>query len=265
MSIERYPMSIDSAPGMRVTIYADRTQMGAAAAMAAARLIDELLKAQPIVNMIFAAAPSQNEFLAALSKQPIEWSRINAFHMDEYVGLDEHAPQSFARYLKEHLFDNMPFKSIHYLRGDGEDLAVECRRYAALLKQLPPDIVCMGIGENNHIAFNDPPVANFNDPEMVKVVVLDADCRQQQVNDGCFASLAVVPERALTLTISALVQGRHIICVVPGERKANAVYHTLYSPITEQYPSTILRQHHTVEMFLDKDSSKNIEGDRGME
>jgi len=185
--------------------------------------------------------------------------------MDEYIGLDEHAPQSFARYLKEHLFDKIPFKSIHYLRGNGEDLAVECRRYAALLKQLPPDIVCMGIGENNHIAFNDPPVADFNDPEMVKVVVLDADCRQQQVNDGCFASIAVVPERALTLTISALVQGRHIVCIVPGERKANAVYHTLHSPITEQYPSTILRQHHAVEMFLDRDSSKNIEGVRGMQ
>jgi glucosamine-6-phosphate deaminase len=124
-----------------------------------------------------------------------------------------------------------------------------------LLKQLPPDIVCMGIGENNHIAFNDPPVADFNDREMVKVVTLDADCRQQQVNDGCFPSLAAVPEQALTLTIPALVQGRHIICVVPGERKANAVYHTLHSPITEQYPSTILRQHHGVEMFLDRDSS----------
>jgi len=265
MSIEIDPMSIDFTPGMRVTIYADRGQMGAAAAVATARLIDELLKARPVVNVIFAAAPSQNEFLAALSEQPIEWSRINAFHMDEYIGLDEHAPQSFARYLKEHLFDKMPFRSIHFLHGDAEDPAAECRRYAVLLKQLPPDIVCMGIGENNHIAFNDPPVADFNDPEMVKVVVLDADCRQQQVNDGCFASLAVVPERALTLTIPALVQGRHIICVVPGERKANAVYHTLHSPITEQYPSTILRQHHAVEIFLDRDSSKNIEGDRGMQ
>jgi glucosamine-6-phosphate deaminase len=249
---------------MRVTICTDRTQMGVAAAMAAARLIDELLKARLVVNMIFAAAPSQNEFLAALSEQPIEWSRINAFHMDEYVGLDEHAPQSFARYLKEHLFDKTPFRSIHYLHGDAEDLAAECRLYAALLKQLPPDIVCMGIGENNHIAFNDPPVADFNDPEMVKVVTLDADCRQQQVNDGCFPSLAVVPERALTLTIPALLQSRYVICVVPGERKAKAVYHTLHSPITEQYPSTILRQHHAVEMFLDRDSSKNVEGDCGM-
>jgi glucosamine-6-phosphate deaminase len=116
----------------------------------------------------------------------------------------------------------------------------------------------MGIGENNHLAFNDPPVADFNDPEMVKIVTLDMDCRQQQVNDGCFPSFAAVPERAITLTIPALFRGKHIICVVPGERKAHAVYHTLHSPIAEQYPSTILRQHHAAELYLDKDSSARI-------
>jgi glucosamine-6-phosphate deaminase len=248
----------DESTHIRVNIFADRAQMGAAAARTTADLIRHLLASQPVVNMIFAAAPSQNEFLAALSEQPVEWSRINAFHMDEYIGLNEDAPQSFARYLKEHLFDKTPFRSIHFLQGDAEDLDAECRRYTVLLKQQPPDIVCMGIGENNHLAFNDPPVADFHDPETVKVVTLDADCRQQQVNDGCFPSLGVVPEQALTLTISALVQGRHIICVVPGERKANAVYHTLHSPISEKYPSTILRQHPSVEMYLDKDSSKNL-------
>jgi glucosamine-6-phosphate deaminase len=251
-------MPDESIAQIKVNVFADRVQMGAAAARTTADIIRQLLTSQPVINMIFAAAPSQNEFLAALSEQPIEWSRINAFHMDEYIGLGEEAHQSFAWYLKEHLFDKTPFRSIHFLQGDTEDPAAECRRYAALLKQLPPDIVCMGIGENNHIAFNDPPVADFHDQEAVKVVVLDADCRQQQVNDGCFPSLAVVPEKALTLTIPALVQGRHIICVVPGERKANAVYHTLHSPISEQYPSTILRQHRGVEMYLDKDSSKNL-------
>ena len=251
-------MTDESIVHIKVNVFADRAQMGAAAARTTADIIRHLLASQPVVNMIFAAAPSQNEFLAALSEQPIEWSRINAFHMDEYIGLNEDAPQSFARYLKEHLFDKTPFRSIHFLHGDVEDLDAECRRYAALLKQLPPDIVCMGIGENSHLAFNDPPVANFRDPETVKVVILDADCRQQQVNDGCFPSLAVVPEKALTLTIPALLQGRYIICVVPGPRKANAVYHTLNSPISEQYPSTILRQHRGVEMFLDKDSSKNL-------
>ena len=241
-----------------VNVFADRVQMGAAAARTTADIIRQLLTSQPVVNMIFAAAPSQNEFLTALSEQPIEWSRINAFHMDEYIGLDEGSPQSFAWYLKRQFFDKVSLKAVHYLHGDAADLGLECQRYTDLLRQLPPDIVCMGIGENNHIAFNDPPVANFNDREAVKVVVLDADCRQQQVNDGCFPSLGVVPEQALTLTIPALLQSRYIICVVPGERKANAVYHTLHSPISEQYPSTILRQHRAVEMYLDKDSSKNL-------
>jgi glucosamine-6-phosphate deaminase len=243
---------------INVNIFPDRVQMGAVAAQTTTDIIHRLLVSQPEVNMIFAAAPSQNEFLAALSAQPIEWSRINAFHMDEYIGLDEDSPQSFAYFLKKKLFDKVPLQSIHYLRGDAADLAFECQRYTDLLRQLPPDIVCMGIGENNHLAFNDPPVANFHDPEMVKIVTLDPDCRQQQVNDGCFPSFAAVPERALTLTIPALFRGRHIICVVPGERKANAVYHSLYSPITEKYPSTILRQHHTVQMYLDKDSSARI-------
>jgi glucosamine-6-phosphate deaminase len=250
-------MSDESTP-IRVNIFADRVQMGAAAARTTADIIRHLLASQPEVNMIFAAAPSQNEFLAALSEQPVEWSRINAFHMDEYIGLNEDAPQSFAFYLKEHLFDKIPFKSIHYLGGDAADLVAECRRYTDLLRQMPPDIVCMGIGENNHIAFNDPPVADFHDREMVKVVILDAECRQQQVNDGCFPSLVDVPERALTLTITALVKGRHIICVVPGARKAKAVYHTLYSPITEKYPSTILRRHPAPELYLDEAASDLI-------
>jgi glucosamine-6-phosphate deaminase len=241
-----------------INIFADRVQMGVAAARATTDIIHHLLASQTEVNMIFAAAPSQNEFLAALAAEPIEWSRINAFHMDEYIGLDESAPQSFAQYLKERLFDTVSLKAIHYLHGDAEDPAAECKRYAGLLEQQPPDIVCMGIGENNHLAFNDPPVADFHDPETVKIVTLDADCRQQQVNDGCFHSFAAVPEGALTLTIPALIRGRHIICVVPGERKAKAVYHTLHSPITEKYPSTILRQHPAVALYLDKDSSVRI-------
>ena len=240
---------------IKVNIFADRVQMGAAAARKTADIIRQLLVSQPVVNMIFAAAPSQNEFLAALSTESIEWARINAFHMDEYIGLDENSPQSFAWYLKKQLFDKAPFREVYLLHGDADDLPAECKRYADLLRQLPPDIVCMGIGENNHLAFNDPPVADFHDPEMVKIVTLEADCRQQQVNDACFPSFAAVPERALTLTIPALFQGRHIICVVPGERKANAVYHTLYSPITEKYPSTILRQHQAVDMYLTEDSA----------
>jgi glucosamine-6-phosphate deaminase len=242
---------------IRVRVYADRAQMGAAAARAAADTICDLLNIRASVNIIFASAPSQNEFLAALSEQPIDWQRLNAFHMDEYIGLDRHSPQSFAGYLNQHLFERVGFNRICFLDGTAADTEAECRRYSALLEQFPTDIVCMGIGENNHIAFNDPSVADFNDPERVKIVTLEPACRQQQVNDGCFLSLADVPERALTLTIPALMNARHIICVVPGERKAKAVYHTLNSAISEEYPSTILRKHPSVQLFLDKDSAGN--------
>jgi glucosamine-6-phosphate deaminase len=243
---------------IRVRIADNRDLLGEISARAVADTIRSLLKEQPQINLVFAAAPSQNEFLAALLRQPIEWDRLNAFHMDEYIGLDKHAPQSFAWYLQTHLFGMAPFRSVHMLNGIAPDLDVECTRYSGLLRQCPIDIVCMGIGENNHLAFNDPPVADFHDPEIVKVVSLDDDCRRQQVNDGCFPSLAAVPKRALTLTIPSLLKCRFIFAMVPGERKAEAVFHTLNSPVTQQYPSTILKQHPAVQLFLDKDSSKLI-------
>lgn len=243
---------------IRVRIADNRDLLGEISALAVADTIRALLKEQLQINLVFAAAPSQNEFLAALLRQPIEWDRLNAFHMDEYIGLDQHAPQSFAWYLQTHLFGMAPFRSVHLLNGIAPDLDAECTRYAGLLRQFPIDIVCMGIGENNHLAFNDPPVADFHDPESVKVVSLDEDCRRQQVNDGCFPSLAAVPKQALTLTIPALLDCRFIFAMVPGERKAKAVFHTLNSPVTQQYPSTILKQHPAVQLFLDKDSSKLI-------
>jgi glucosamine-6-phosphate deaminase len=243
---------------IRVRIADNRDFLGEMSARAVADTIREQLKERPQINLVFAAAPSQNEFLAALLRQSIEWGRLNAFHMDEYIGLDRHAPQSFARYLQTHLFGMAPFQSVHLLNGVAPDLDAECTRYAALLRQFPIDIVCMGIGENNHLAFNDPPVADFHDPESVKVVSQDEDCRRQQVNDGCFPSLTAVPERALTLTIPALLGCRFIFAMVPGERKAKAVFHTLNSPVTQQYPSTILKQHSAVQLFLDKDSSKLV-------
>jgi len=233
-------------------------QLGAAAAKALAQTIHDLLQTQPLINIVFAAAPSQNEFLSALLEETIPWHSINAFHMDEYIGLDAASGQTFAGYLKEHLFEKVSCNAVYYMNGNAADLAAECNRYSLLLKNLPVDIVCMGIGENNHIAFNDPPVADFNDPQTVKIVTLDESCRQQQVNDNCFSSLKEVPTRAITLTIPALLNCKHILCMVPGERKAKAVYHTISSAVTEQYPSTILRKHDSVRLFLDKDSSKMI-------
>jgi glucosamine-6-phosphate deaminase len=242
----------------KVSIYDNRALLGAAAARAVAGTIRLLLKEQEAVNIVFAAAPSQNEFLAALINEEVNWSRINCFHMDEYIGLDKDSSQTFASYLKNHLFGKISCRSVNYLNGNAANPVSECKRYTALLEQFPIDIVCMGIGENNHIAFNDPPVADFNDRETVKIVTLDKDCRQQQVNDGCFPSLEIVPTQALTLTVPTLLHCQYIFCMVPGERKAKAVFHTLNSPVTELYPSTILTTHPDMRLYLDKDSSQLV-------
>ena len=242
--------------GITINIYETRQQMGIAAANATARTIRMLLAKQHEISMVFAAAPSQNEFLAALIEEDIEWHRINAFHMDEYIGLEEGSPALFAYYLQKHLFNNAAFKTVNYINGNAPNPQNECDRYTSLLNKQPIDIVCMGIGENSHIAFNDPPVADFNDTKTVKIVKLDEACRQQQVNDGCFAALADVPTHALTLTVPALLNCTYIFCIVPGERKADAVFNTLNSSISERYPSTALRKHNNTQLFLDKDSSR---------
>lgn len=153
---------------LKVKIYETRSEMGVGAAYEVSGKIKEILSKQDSVNIIFAAAPSQNEFLSSLSQdKEIEWNRINAFHMDEYVGLDDNAPQRFGQFLKEKIFGKVPFKNVYYINGNADDTSAECRRYAGLLKQFPADIVCMGIGENTHIAFNDPHVADFKDRKSV--------------------------------------------------------------------------------------------------
>lgn len=244
---------------VNVRIYVSRSEMGRDAADLAGEQIRQLLKDQESINIIFAAAPSQNEFLAGLiEQQGIDWNRVNAFHMDEYIGLPENAPQSFGSFLKEKLFRFLPFRSVNYIDGRTHNLNEECEQYTNLLTKYPPDVVCMGIGENGHIAFNDPHVAGFNDTLMVKIVDLDQACRQQQVNDGCFAYLDEVPTHAITLTIPALMVGKYIYCMVPGKNKANAVYHTLSGSINEQCPASILRKHKQAILFLDENSSSML-------
>jgi len=240
---------------LQVLKYADRAAMGEAAAGMVCQKINELLNRQPFVNIIFAAAPSQNEFLAALIQtQTIDWQRVNAFHMDEYIGLPENDLRTFSSFLKEKIFGKLPLHTVNYINGNATDPAVECKRYAELLTKYPTDIVCMGIGENGHIAFNDPHVADFNDPLKVKIVSLDAECRQQQVNDKCFDLLDEVPTHAITLTVPVLMAGTYIYCMVPGEKKAKAIYNTLHGGINEECPATILRKHENAMLFIDKDS-----------
>ena len=238
-------------------VYETRAQMGKAAAEAAAAAINEVIAKKGSANVIFAAAPSQNEMLENLLKQDIDFTRINAYHMDEYAGLSIEDEQSFARYLSDHVFSLAPFASVNYIPAKG-DPDESCAKYAALLSANRPDVVCMGIGENGHIAFNDPPVADFNDTKLIKKVELDQICRMQQVHDGCFPELDAVPKYALTLTVPALMQADYLICTVPAATKANAVEAMLTGEYGEVCPATALRRHSGAKMFLDKDSAAKV-------
>lgn len=245
--------------GLLCKVYETRKEMGAAAADDVYDKIMELLSEKEVVNMIFAAAPSQNEVLEALTKKiDIPWNRINAFHMDEYIGLNDDAPQKFGTFLKEVIFDRVPFKNVYLINSNSSSTEAECERYAKLLQNNPVDIVCLGIGENGHIAFNDPDVADFSDKELIKVVELDDICRQQQVNDGCFENIDDVPKTALTLTIPALTNGTYMFCVVPAATKANAVSNTINGPINEKCPASILRTHENAILYCDADSGASL-------
>ena len=236
-----------------------RAEMGAYAAKEAAAEINRQIKEKGEINMIFAAAPSQNDFLEAIIKdESIDWSKINAFHMDEYIGLPADAPQGFGNFLKNAIFGRVPFASVNYIDCTAADPEAECARYTELLNAHKCDVIIMGIGENGHIAFNDPHVADFNDKKTVKVVSLDETCRMQQVNDGCFAKLDDVPKYALTLTIPTLVAPESIFCIVPAKTKANAVKRTIKGDISEECPATALRLHSNAKLYLDKDSAELI-------
>ncbi|MDR2385799.1 MAG: glucosamine-6-phosphate deaminase [Tannerella sp.] len=240
---------------LKINIFETRRDLGIAAAYDLTSIIKLLFKKQEYINIVFASAPSQQEFLEELCKYDnLEWHRINAFHMDEYLGLPLDAPQRFGNFLKTRLFDKQPFHLVHYL-NENNGIDEECMRYTELLRKYPIDIACLGIGENGHIAFNDPHVADFNDPKLIKVVDLDLTCRQQQVNDGCFASLSEVPTHAYTLTIPALTAARYMFCIVPSDTKAQAIYNTLYGEINEPCPASILRTKENAVLYLDSDSS----------
>ncbi len=241
---------------LNVKIFDTRREMGEVAALEIKNKFCELLSQKEEINVIFAAAPSQNDVLKSLAEdKDIEWGRINAFHMDEYIGLDKDAPQGFGNFLRDHIFGLAPFKSVNYIDCTAKDPDAEARRYSRILEDNPTDVVIMGIGENGHIAFNDPPVADFNDKVLVKPVKLDEICRNQQVNDGCFARIDDVPTHALTLTVPALVKAPYLFCIVPAPTKAQAVKETLTGSIDEHCPASILRRQANANLYLDKDSA----------
>lgn len=243
---------------MLVKAYETRKEMGQAAAAEATQALREVIDARGVCNVIFAAAPSQNEFLDALCESDVDWSKVNAFHMDEYIGLSEDAPQGFGNFLKRAIFQRVPFRHVYTIQGGAEDIDGEIARYSALLQDNPPDLVFMGIGENGHIAFNDPHVAHFDDVCSMRAVELDETCRRQQVNDGCFAALEQVPTHALTLTVPTLVSAARLFCMVPAATKADAVGKTVLGEIRETVPASILRMHSCATLYIDRDSGRDV-------
>ena len=242
---------------LEVRIFDNRATMGAAAAEQAAAWIRETAGAKDEINIIFASAPSQNEFLKELSAKPLPWQRINAFHMDEYIGIPADAPSGFANFLRRSIFDKLTLKSIHYMDSEAEPEA-ERRRYADLLIRYPADIIFMGIGENAHIAFCDPGSAFLNDPETVKIVALDEASRNQQVNDKCFPTLDDVPKHALTITVPVMLRVPHMMLVAPTKLKANAIKNVVQGPVDEMIPGSLVRARKNMEtaiLFTDEDGA----------
>lgn len=242
---------------VNIHIAPSRKEMGQRAAADIAKAIRAAQQTKSHLRMIFAAAPSQSEMLSALCLEPeIEWQRITAFHMDEYIGLAEDAPQRFGNWLRHHFFDRVPLARYHLITP-GTDPEAACSDYASKLAEAPIDFVLLGIGANGHLAFNDPP-ANLDDPLAVRVVELDEVCRQQQVDDKCFLKFDDVPRRAITLTMPCLLRGEQLFCCVPGSNKAGAVRAMMESPISGMIPATALKSHPHCYMYLDPESSSQL-------
>jgi glucosamine-6-phosphate deaminase len=247
---------------LQVQVFEDRAAAGRAAADDVCQAIQEHQRAAGRAIVIFAAAPSQNEFLAGLvASKEIDWSRVVGFHMDEYLGVGADHPASFRRYLQERLFGLVGLERdrLRLIPGEQTDRPLQtCLEYEDRLLGEPVDIVCAGIGENGHLAFNDPPVADFLDPVLVKVVRLDQACRSQQLHDGCFEEIEEVPTHAYTLTIPALLKAPSVSVVVPGPRKANAVLTALRGPISESCPASVLRRHPGATLYLDREAARLV-------
>jgi glucosamine-6-phosphate deaminase len=240
---------------MDIQIAENRTQLGQAAGKAVAAALRAKIESSGSATVAFAAAPSQNETLATLVGEPgIAWDRVTAFHLDEYVGSKPDSPYAFRRYLREHIFHSITPAAFHPIRGEAGDMLTECARYSALLPKGGFDIALLGIGENGHLAFNDPP-CDFNDPAKIKVVNLDEACRVQQVHDGAFPTLNDVPRQAFTLTVPTLMSAQQIFIMVPGPAKAKAAAASVEGPITNECPGSILRNHPSAQLFLDRDSA----------
>ena len=242
-------------------VHETRQALGLAAARAVAAFIRDTISARGEARVIFACAPSQDEFLSNLTDPAqtgiaVNWSAVTAFHMDDYVGLPAVHPQSFRHYLQTHFLDRASIGRFHPIEAERQDIEAMCARYESLLSERPIDLICLGIGENGHIAFNDPGVAEFDDRRLVKRVQLDHKCRQQQVNDGCFPDVDAVPQSAISLTIPVFRRARRLSIHVPGRRKADAVAAALTGEIGPDCPASILRLHPHATLYVDADAAR---------
>lgn len=239
-----------------VLVFPDKVCLSQAAAEQAAEIIRSAISEHGFVNIILATGNSMLDFLDALHLiQGIAWQRVNIFHMDEYLGMKADHPASFRRFIHEKIVDHVRPHNFFELEGDAHDPEEECKRYGRILESHPATLCCLGIGENGHLAFNDPPAADFNDPQQVKIVELDPVCRMQQVGEGHFPTLETTPTHALTLTIPALLAAQHVLAIVPEKRKAEAVRNALVGPISTACPASILRKTSHARLFLDQDSA----------
>ena len=245
---------------MDIQVFDTKQELGRAAAERGAAAIGEAIGRAGEARVIAATGASQFEFLDALTAaRGIDWGRVEMFHLDEYVGLPDTHPASFRRYLRERIVQRVHPRAFHYLAGDAEDPAAECRRVGALLARAPIDVAFVGIGENGHLAFNDPP-ADFETEEPYLVVDLDEACRRQQLGEGWFPGLADVPRRAISMSIRQILKAREILCVVPDARKAKAVRDCLEGEVSPVHPSSILQTHPATTVYLDRDSASLLKG-----
>jgi glucosamine-6-phosphate deaminase len=245
---------------LKLEIHPTSKAAGMAAAQAAARVLEDLRQQGDSICVIFATGASQIDTLDALTGiKKLPWDRVRGFHLDEYIGIDSNHPASFRRYLRERLTQKVPLQEFFEVDGSAPDSEEVCRKYAEKLRSANPQLCLLGIGENGHLAFNDPDVADFEDPLDVKVVHLDAVCQKQQAAEGWFKSPQDVPQSAITLTIPALFRVPKLIVSVPGSRKAEIMRRTLEKPISTECPGTILRTHPDATIYLDVDSAAELD------
>lgn len=239
---------------MQVEIFETKAQLGKTAARDAAQIIQQAIGERGAAYVIAATGASQFEFLDALVVEKIDWSKVVCFHLDEYVGLPESHPASFRRYLKERIVSRVNPRSFHLINGEADDVHEECRRVGRLITQQTVDVAFVGIGENGHLAFNDPP-ADFVCEEPYLVVNLDQACRQQQVGEGWFENINAVPTQAISMSIRQILKSRKILCIAPDKRKAAAVRDCFSLAVDPMHPASILQQHESVTLYLDSESS----------